>query len=107
LEDKMKYGIKAILRTPVKTALFMLLIAVVSGFLALGAGMYRSSERMLEEADAVFKTAGEFVFTGGHYPEPGAADEALIAAKAAFNFDDYITDDVLMFEQSAVLRGYI
>jgi ABC-type lipoprotein release transport system permease subunit len=103
----MKYGLKAILRTPVKTALFMLLIAVVSGFLAMGAGMYRSSERMLREADAVFKTAGEFVFTGGHYPEAGATDEALAEAKAAFNFDDYITGDVLMFEQSAVLRGHI
>jgi ABC-type lipoprotein release transport system permease subunit len=103
----MKYGLKTILRTPVKTVLFILLIAMVSGFLALGAGMYRSSERMLEEADAVFKTAGEFVFMSGNYPDVDKADKALEEAKAAFKFEDYITKDILMFEQSATLRGYI
>nr|AGS52671.1 hypothetical protein [uncultured bacterium contig00045] len=102
-----KYGIKVILRTPLKTALFALLIALVSGFLSLGAGMFRSAEAMLEEADAQFLTAGEFTFVGGDYPTTAANDEALYDARRQFNIDDYKLPGALVAEEHITRRVYV
>jgi mRNA interferase YafQ len=82
--SQIKYGIKSLLRTPVKTFMFMLLITAVTGFLSLGAGMYDSAEKMLDEADEVFMTAGEFRFTLGDYPDGYSGDVLLREAREAF-----------------------
>lgn len=101
-------GLKAILRTPVKTALFFLLIAVVTVFLSLGVGMLSSADRMLDEADEVFLTAGEFVFVQGHYPDATEYDEALAKAAAAFDFDAIAAKpQVLSAERNLLQRAYL
>ncbi len=101
-------GIKAILRTPVKTALFFLLIAVVTVFLSLGVGMLTSANRMLDEADLTFLTAGEFVFMGGRYPDAVEYDPELAKAASAFDFDAIAgMSQVLYAERSTMQRAYL
>lgn len=101
-------GLKTIIRTPVKTALFFMLIAVVTVFLALGVGMLHSANRMLDEADMAFLTAGEFVFMGGRYPDAVAFDPELKAAASSFDLDLIAKSPaVLSAEQSTLQRAYL
>lgn len=103
----LKYGLKSILRTPLKTVLFFLLIAVVTAFLSLGIGMWNATENMLDEADAVFMTAGEFVYKLGNYPDSIIYDEGLSQAYAAFDLEDYARDGVLLLEENITQRAYL
>ncbi|MCL2707900.1 MAG: hypothetical protein FWF03_02160 [Defluviitaleaceae bacterium] len=106
MKAALKYGIKSALRSPVKSALFLLLIAAAVGFLSLGYGMYRSAEAMLDEADKTFSTSAEFVFIGGNFPEGDYFDPALSEARAAFDLDDYALVGVEFIEHSARLLAF-
>lgn len=53
------HSIRSIIRTPKKTILFLFLIALLSMFLSVGAGMYQSADNMLKEADDTFTTVVE------------------------------------------------
>lgn len=82
----LKYGIKSILRTPLKTILFLVLILLVTIVLSVGTGMLQSAESMLALADETFVTAGEISFTGGYdyageLVEPPAWAEVETAAR--------------------------
>lgn len=85
----MKYGIKSILRTPVKSFLFFLLIAVITSLLSFGLGMWDSAGNMLEVADNTFMTAGEF---SGN--------------SSGFEIKDYYRDEILMMEENIVKKAY-
>jgi hypothetical protein len=58
------HSIKSIIRTPKKTILFLFLIALLSMFLSIGAGMYQSAINMLKEADETFTTVVELNYLG-------------------------------------------
>ncbi|MDR0325778.1 MAG: hypothetical protein LBI19_06780, partial [Oscillospiraceae bacterium] len=103
----MKYGIKAIVRTPLKTALFFLLIAAVTAFLSLGVGIWRGAEGMLDDADEIFKTAGEFVYTGGNYPDGSVHDETLQTAAAAFDRSLLTRPEVKAAEENYLMPAYV
>lgn len=104
----MRYGLLSILRTPLKTVLFLLLIAVITAFLALGAGMWQSAERMLADADDTFLSAGEFVYVGGNYPDALVYDETLEEAASRVDLGALSSaEGVKFFEESYLLRATI
>ena len=110
MKFSVKYGIKSILRAPLKTALFLLLLTIVTAFLTLGVGIVRSAEGMLTDADEVFMTSGEFVYIGGAYPGGSAYDPYAAEADAMFDRSLLSRPEVLMAEESmthrAVVDGY-
>lgn len=59
-----KYGIRSVLRSRVKTALFVVLITAVTLFISLGAGVWTAAENMLDELDDIFSTVGEVIYSG-------------------------------------------
>lgn len=59
-----KHSIKSILRTPKKSILFFALIALLSMFLSVGAGMYYAAHNMLSDADKTFNTVVELNYLG-------------------------------------------
>ncbi len=73
----MRYGLRSILRTPVKTLLFFLLIGAAAAFLCLGAGMKQSADAVLRQADGAFLTAGQLTYLGGNYPELAVDDPVM------------------------------
>ena len=101
----LKYGVLSILRTPVKTVTFFLLIAVVTAALSLGLGMWQSAGTLLEEADAAFITAGQFTYDGAG----GAVryDERLSAVSGMFDLAAVTTGDVLFAEGNVTQRAYV
>lgn len=103
----MKYGLKAVLRTPLKTVLFALLLIAVTAFLSLGVGMWRAAEDMLDEADTVFKTAGEFIFTGGNYPDDSLMDNDLLNVWSEFDSRVLERSEVLTAEENLLMRAYL
>lgn len=113
----MKYGLRSILRTPVKTLLFFLLIAAVTAFLCLGAGMKQSADAVLRQADKTFLTAGQLTYLGGNYPE-NAVDDPIMAAQLE-NFQlaeipgfggqegNFPVSSTLMAEENKTVRAYV
>ena len=110
MKHNILYGIKAVLRTPLKSVFFFLLLAAATAFLSLGVGIWHNSENMLNDADSVFKTAGEFVYTGGYLNNNLQYDPYLAEAVNDFDYDILHMPQVLMSEESrmhrAVVEGY-
>jgi len=94
-----------ILRTPVKTITFFLLITAVTISLSLGLGMWQSSEQLSREAEAALTTAGQFTYDGTS--DASVFDERLAAVSAAFDLADIITEDTLFAEESITQRAYV
>lgn len=104
----MKYGIKTIMRSRVRTALFLVLILFASLFLSTGVSIWVSSQDMLGSAEDVYITAGDLVYQGGHYPESGVYDPAL--AKAVSDFDILSLSGLpgaLLVEENLAHRVYV
>lgn len=106
----MKYGLLTISRTLAKTVTFLLLIASITVFLSLGFGMWQSAENMLDEADATFTTAGEFVYSADDNSNPLYYNTGLETASNAFDLNLFNRDETLYIEenitQRALLSGY-
>lgn len=104
----MKYGIKTILRFPVRSILFFVLIAAAALFLSLGVSIWVSAQNMLSAADETCITAGEVVFQGGYYPDSAEYDPALAAISRDFNMASLSgLPGVLLAEENNEHRAYI
>lgn len=107
----MKYGIKSILRTPIKSILFCFLLTVTIVFLSLGIGMWSVAEGMLKDADKVFLTAGEFTYTGRYDANSYENNEELITAYESLKSSGILDDDEIIFveeqkHQKAIAENY-
>lgn len=76
----------SILRTPWRALLFLLLLAVLTAFLSLGASVWDLADRMLDECDETFTTIAVLEYMGADYPDESVYDEELQAAIADFPF---------------------
>ncbi|HWQ59272.1 MAG TPA: ABC transporter permease [Clostridia bacterium] len=79
-------SIKSILRTPVKTVLFALLIAAVTAFLYLGVNTWTASVDMLRECDENCTTIVTMEYLGDSYPYEAAYDEGMVNEVAGMDF---------------------
>ena len=73
----LKHSTKSILRSPIKSMLFVLLLSAAILFVSLGSSMLYSANRMMEQADEQFDTAVSLKYGGLHNENGAWADEAF------------------------------
>jgi ABC-type lipoprotein release transport system permease subunit len=103
-----KTAFKNAIRTPVKTALFFLLIAAVTVFLCLGTSMWSTSQALLDEADSTFETTAVLEYIGKNYPDSPEGDSFMQKSLEGYDFSSIETmSEVLSFERQRSMGGYI
>lgn len=120
-----KNGIKSVVRTPFKTALFMLILAVLSALLSVALCVWSSVRGYLADCDEFYRTVAELEYFGAEYPSDvyydASAKEALEQNRSAIEeltgaegviafepadtafivFDGYMRKDTLMNDPNA------
>lgn len=103
-----KTAFKNAVRTPVKTALFFLLLAAVTVFLCLGTSMWSTSQALLLEADSTFETTAVLEYIGKNYPDSPEGDSFMQQSLEGYDFSPIETkQEVLSFERQRSMGGYI
>ncbi len=77
----------SILRMPLKTVLFTLLIIAVAAFLYLGVNTFAASEKMLRDCDENYTTIASIEYLGDHYPNESIYDETMFSEVSQIDFD--------------------
>ncbi len=99
-------SIKNILRTPVKTVLFALLIAAVTAFLYLGVNTWATSAAMLRDCEENYTTIVTMEYLEDYGSNKGSKSEAMLADVAAIDFDAIAANEnVLLWQPSDVGMG--
>ena len=80
-------SIKSILRTPVKTILFALLIMAVTAFLYLGINTWSASSAMLRDLDANCSTIVTLEYLEDYGSNKGFKSGAMLADIEGIDFD--------------------
>ncbi|MBQ3938636.1 MAG: hypothetical protein II724_04740 [Clostridia bacterium] len=108
-----KNGIKSILRTPVKTALFLLISTVLAALLAVAFSVFSSVRGYLRDCDDFYRTIVDLEYVGVNYPDGDVYDEALARAVAGSQSElDALSADrnVYSFEKAspslALISGF-
>lgn len=102
------HSIKSIIRTPKKTILFIFLIALLSMFLSIGAGMYQSAHNMLRDADETFTTVVELNYLGDKGDNQEAFYERMNRDVEDFDFEKLAEHpDVLSMNMENSALAYI
>lgn len=90
-----KNCIKYTMRTPAKTVLFILLIALTTCFLALGLGLWQGSRELLYKADQTFTTVGMIEYVGGDYPDETSFDQKSVNDIVGLDLKDFLEHDAV------------
>lgn len=99
-------SIKSILRTPVKTVLFALLISAVTAFLYLGLNTWAASTVMLRDCEANYTTIVTLEYLEDYGSSKGSKSEAMLADIEAIDFDAIAeNENVLLWQPSDVGMG--
>ncbi len=101
-------SLKSVIRTPAKTILFSLLLIAITAFLCLGVGMWRSSDRLMKQADETFKTTALLEYIGANYPGEPGDDEYM--AKELENYDFSAIENskhVIACDRNVELGGFV
>ena len=77
----------SILRMPLKTILFTLLIVAITTFLYLGVNTYAASERILRTCDEEYTTIASVEYLGDNYPDESIYDKAMLSEVSQIDFD--------------------
>ncbi len=88
---------KGVLRSPVKTLLFLLLLIAATAFLCLGIGMWTSSNQLYEDADRTYTTVAYIEYMGENYPDANNYDQQMIE-----DLENY--DSTPLFNSDAIVR---
>ena len=101
-------SLKSILRSKIKTALFLLLIFALTLALALGVSVWASVAQFLEDCDEYYTTIGFLEYMGTGYPDDSIYDETMAEAMLSFN-DELISSDTstLSWETPQRSFGYV
>ena len=94
-------SIKSILRTPVKTVFFALLIAAVTAFLYLGINTWAASAAMLRDWDANCTTIVTMEYQEDYGSNLGSKSEAMLADIAGMDFDAIAANENVILWQPA------
>ena len=98
----------SILRMPLKTILFTLLIVAVAAFLYLGVNTFAASERMLRDCDENYTTIASIEYLGDHYPDESIYDETMLSEVSQIDFDAIAGQpDVLLWQPTDCSIGLI
>src|SRR5690554_106767 len=95
---QLKNSFRQLVRTPVKTALFVVFISFVTAFLCFGTNMQLSVKQSLEQADASFTTIG--VVEHQQELPPGTSSSNFCFPDTQCNYSPIIdSPHVLQFDQ--------
>ena len=99
-------SIKSVLRTPVKSVFFALLIAVATAFLYLGVNTWAGSAAMLRDCEANYTTVITMEYLEDYGSNKGSKSEAMLADIASIDFDAIAANEnVLLWQPSDVVMG--
>ena len=102
------YALKSILRTPVKTILFIVLVVAVTVFSCLGFGMWNASAELLRRADQTYTTAALIEYVDDGYPS--STDYTPTMVRTLKEFDYSVLSDqeeVLGFDRQYDIGGHM
>jgi len=103
-----KYSLKSLFRTPFRTFLFLILIAVVTAMMILGVNMRVTSDNLLEEADNKFDTVATLEYIGKDYPNDSKFDVDLDKLLKEYDFEKLKNAPyVLDYEPNIRLRAKV
>lgn len=101
-------SIRSIIRSRGKTALFTLLIFVLTLALALGVCVWASVEQFLADCDEYYTTIGIIEYVGTGYPDDTASDTYMADQLLSFDASSVINDEAtLLWDISERSMGYI
>jgi len=101
-------SIKSIIRTPVKTGLFALLIAATTAFLYLGVNTWAASTAMLRDWNEKCTTIITMEYLEDYGSNVGSKSEAMLKDIAGIDFDAIAANEnVLLWQPSDVSTGTI
>lgn len=101
-------SIKSIIRTPIRTALFALLIAATTAFLYLGVNTWAASTAMLRDWNENCTTIVTMEYLEDYGSNVGSKSEAMLADIAGIDFDAIAANkNVLLWQPSDVSTGTI
>jgi hypothetical protein len=73
----LKHSTKSVLRSPIKSTLFVLLLSAAILFVSLGSSMLYSANRMMQQADEQFDTTISLKYGGLHNENGAWADDSF------------------------------
>ena len=104
----LRLSIKSVLRTPLKTVLFLLLIGAGIASLCLGIGMWESADRLLENADETYTTVAYVEYVGENYPDTARFDTHMVEELKAYDATPLLEQEpVLAADRQAILGGMV
>ena len=92
-------NIKSILRTPIKTILFALLIAAVTAFLYLSVNTWAASSAMLREWDENCTTIVTMEYLEDYGSNKGSKSQAMLEDVANIDFDAIASNENVLLWQ--------
>lgn len=104
----LRLAYKSVVRTPVKTILFLFLIGAAVASLCLGIGMWDASERLLADAEATYQTVAYVEYIGENYPDETKFDSWMAEELSAFD-DTALREQpqVIAYDRQVVLGGTV
>ncbi|MDO4543357.1 MAG: hypothetical protein Q4C01_02285 [Clostridia bacterium] len=99
-----KVALKSIVRTPVKSVLFLLLVLVSTAFLGLGIGLLFTADQMAADADERYKTVVNIEYIGENYPNLDTFDDDMIEQLSSYDpMPLFEQDEVISYERQLLL----
>lgn len=89
-------GLAAARRTPLKSALFFILIFVLVTALILGQTLRSVCSSLLERCETSYQTTAILEFQGNQYPDRSAFDEDAAALRDVVDFDALLEQDAVL-----------
>ncbi len=80
-------SLKSVLRSPVKTILFFILLLSLTTALTLGSALVGMCSLLIEECRRTYITTASIEYKGGNYPNKSVVDETANAIRSKIDFD--------------------
>ncbi len=101
-------SLKSVIRTPVKTVLFIVLVAAVTAFVCLGFGMWSSSDKLIREADQTYTTIVNIEYVDEGYPDATLYSDTMYSQLSTYDASKLGESEyVLNFDRQYEIGGYI
>lgn len=80
-------SLKSVIRSPLKSILFFLLIMALVAALSLGSALVSMCSALIHQCDSTYTTIASVEYRGGRFPEKSVSDKNAARMRAAVDFD--------------------
>lgn len=103
-----RHSIRSVFRTPIKTVLFVFLIAAVTAFLYLGINTWVASTAMLRDCESNYTTIVTMEYPEDYGSREGDKSGAMLSDLSDIDFDEIAgNENVIRWQPSDVGMGSI